>query len=64
MIGSKMNQAHYNLKKKKKRQICRQEWYNSADIFNTFPFNCGFLYQSFHNVQYKHLEMFAIMYGA
>lgn len=63
MIGNKMKQAHYNLKKKK-RQIGLQKWYNSTDIFNTFPFNRGVSYQGFHNVQYKHLEMFEIMYDA
>lgn len=62
MIGSKMKQAHYNLKKR--WQIGLQKWYNSADIFNTFPFSRGIFYQGFHNVQYKHWEMFAIMYDA
>lgn len=65
MVGSKMNQAHYNLQKNNHQKNGKLVFRNiSTDIFNTFSFNCGILYQGFYNVQYKHLQMFEIMYDA
>lgn len=60
-----MNQAHYNLTKKKKKG--KLVFRNDIIVLTFLIFSCSivaFYIQAFHNVQYKHLQMFEIIYDA